>query len=214
MESSSPSRNVITPLIVACALFMEQLDGSIIATALPTIARSLHTDPLHLNLAITSYMFSLAVFIPLSGWVADRLGARTVFRAAIVVFTIGSVCCGFSVDLLTLVLSRILQGLGGAMMVPVGRLVLLRTIPKANLVDAMSWVTAPALIGPVLGPPIGGLIVTYASWRWIFFVNVPIGILGLVLATLFIDDIKGRSREPLDKFGFLLMALALSGLVF
>src|SRR5580698_1094809 len=207
MPKKSPSGSVIVPLIVACALFMEQLDGSIIATALPQIARSLHADPLHLNLAITSYLFSLAVFIPLSGWAADRFGARTVFRAAIVIFTIGSIACGLSVNLLTLVLSRILQGLGGAMMVPVGRLVLLRTIPKANLVDAMSWVTAPALIGPVLGPPIGGLIVTYASWRWIFFVNIPIGILGYWLATKYIDDIRGRSREPLDKRGFVFMAL-------
>src|ERR1700733_13062528 len=116
--------SVIVPLIVACALFMEQLDGSIIATALPAIARSLHADPLHLNLAITSYMFSLAVFIPLSGWVADRFGARTVFRAAIVVFTIGSIACGLSTNLFMLVLARTLQGIGGAMMTPVGRLVL------------------------------------------------------------------------------------------
>ncbi|HEU0117151.1 MAG TPA: DHA2 family efflux MFS transporter permease subunit [Alphaproteobacteria bacterium] len=206
--------SIITPLVIACALFMEQLDGSIIATALPTISRSLHTDPLHLNLAITSYMFSLAIFIPLSGWVADRLGARAIFRAAIVVFMLGSVACGFSDSLLTLVLSRSLQGLGGAMMVPVGRLVLLRSIPRSQLVDAMAWVTAPALIGPVMGPPLGGFIVTYASWRWIFFVNIPIGLLGLVMATIFIDDIKGRSREPLDKLGFGFMALSLAGLVF
>jgi len=212
--SDAPTRNIITPLIVACALFMEQLDGSIIATALPTISRSLHTDPLHLNLAITSYLFSLAVFIPLSGWLADRVGARTIFRAAIIVFTIGSLACGFSNSLLTLILSRMLQGLGGAMMVPVGRLVLLRTIPKSQLVDAMAWVAAPALIGPVLGPPIGGFIVTYASWRWIFFVNLPIGVLGVLLATFYIDDIRGRTREPLDKMGFILMGLSLAGMVF
>ena len=193
---------------------MEQLDGSIIATALPSISKSLHTDPLHLNLAITSYMFSLAVFIPLSGWMADRFGARAVFRAAIIVFMMGSVACGLSTDLLSLVLSRILQGMGGAMMVPVGRLVLLRTIPKAGLVNAMAWVTAPALIGPVLGPPIGGIIVTYASWRWIFYVNVPIALLGLVLSTRYIENIRGRSREPLDKIGFALIALSMTGLVF
>ncbi len=214
MAVPSPRNNTLTALIVACALFMEQLDGSVIATALPTISRSLHTDPLHLNLAITSYMFSLAVFIPLSGWVADRIGARIIFRAAIVVFMLGSIACGLSTDLLTLVLSRILQGIGGAMMVPVGRLVLLRTIPKSQLVDAMSWVTAPALIGPVLGPPVGGFIVTYASWRWIFYINIPIGLLGILLATLYIKDIEGRSREPLDKTGFGLMALCLAGLVF
>jgi len=208
------NRNTITALIVACALFMEHLDGSIIATALPSISRSLVADPLHLNLAITSYMFSLAVFIPLSGWAADRYGARNIFRAAIVVFTIGSICCGFSVSLLMLVMSRILQGMGGAMMVPVGRLLVLRTIPKSQLVDAMAWVTAPALVGPVLGPPIGGLIVTYMSWRWIFFVNVPIGILGVYLASHFIEDISGRDREPLDLFGFSWLALSLTGLVF
>lgn len=193
---------------------MEQLDGSIIATALPTISRSLNTDPLHLNLAITSYMFSLAVFIPLSGWIADRYGARTVFRAAIVVFTLGSIACGLAINFWMLVGARILQGMGGAMMTPVGRLVLLRVIPRSKLVDAMAWVTAPALIGPVLGPPIGGLIVTYTSWRWIFFVNLPIGILGLVLATLYIDNIKEEKREPLDVRGFILMGLALAGLVF
>ena len=207
------TRDLLTPLIVACALFMEQLDGSIIATALPGIAKSLQTDPLHLNLAITSYMFSLAVFIPLSGWIADRFGARKVFRAAIVVFTLGSICCGFSFDLWSLVLSRVLQGAGGAMMVPVGRLVLLRTIPKAKLVDAMAWVTAPALVGPVLGPPVGGLIVTYADWRWIFFINIPIGILGFTLATKYIADIRGRAREAFDLTGFILVGVAMAGLV-
>jgi len=208
------SRSVVVPLIVACALFMEQLDSSIIATALPMIAKSLHTSPLHLNLAITSYMFSLAVFIPLSGWVADRFGARTVFRSAIVVFTLGSVLCGFSQNMGELVAARILQGAGGAMMVPVGRLVMLRTVPRNELVNAMAWLTTPALIGPVLGPPLGGFIVTYASWRWIFFVNVPIGILGLVLATLLIPNVRETNKEPLDLRGFILMALALSGLVF
>ena len=210
---SPQTRDILTPLIVACALFMEQMDGSIIATALPGIARSLQTDPLHLNLAITSYMFSLAVFIPLSGWMADRFGARAVFRAAIVVFVLGSVACGCAVDLWTLVLSRVLQGMGGAMMVPVGRLVLLRTIPKAQLVSAMGWVTAPALLGPVMGPPVGGLIVTYASWRLIFFINVPIGLLGFYLASKYIQDIKGRAREDLDLAGFVLMGLAMAGLV-
>lgn len=215
-----PTKHSMTPemvrvsLIVACGLFMEQLDGSIIATALPSIARSLHTDPLHLNLAITSYMFSLAVFIPLSGWVADRLGARTVFRSAIVIFTLGSVLCGLSFDLFTLVLSRIIQGIGGAMMVPVGRLILLRTVPKSGLVDAMAWVSAPALLGPVMGPPIGGLIVSVMSWRWIFFINVPIGIAGFILATLFIDNIRGRTREKLDFMGFALVGTSMAGLVF
>ena len=210
----SPPGSVIVPLIVACALFMEQLDGSIIATALPVISRSLHTEPLHLNLAITSYLFSLAVFIPLSGWVADRFGARSVFRAAIVVFIAGSVLCGISQNLGQLVGARIIQGMGGAMMVPVGRLVMLRTVPRTELVNAMAWLTTPALIGPVLGPPLGGIIVTYTSWRWIFFVNLPIGVLGLLLATIFIPNVREQTKEPLDLRGFILMALALSGLVF
>ncbi|MBV8549518.1 MAG: MFS transporter [Alphaproteobacteria bacterium] len=201
-------------LIVACGLFMEQLDGSIIATALPKIAQSLQTEPLHLNLAITSYMFSLAVFIPLSGWVADRLGARTVFKSAIIVFTLGSILCGLSFDLFSLVISRILQGIGGAMMVPVGRLILLRTVPKSGLVDAMAWVSAPALLGPVLGPPIGGLIVSAFSWRWIFFINVPIGIAGYILSALYIDNIRGRTREKLDIPGFLLVGASMAGMVF
>jgi EmrB/QacA subfamily drug resistance transporter len=204
----------MTPLIVACALFMEQLDSSIIATALPRIAGSLHTDPLHLNLAITSYMFSLAVFIPLSGWVADRYGARNIFRAAIIVFTLGSAACGMAGSLGALVCARILQGAGGAMMVPVGRLLLLRTIPKAEYINALAWVTAPALIGPVLGPPVGGLIVTYMSWRWIFFINLPIGLLGLELASRYIKDARALSYEPLDFTGFVLVGLSLSGMVF
>jgi EmrB/QacA subfamily drug resistance transporter len=208
------SRNFVVPLVVACALFMEQIDGAIIATALPKISASLHTDPVHLNLAITAYMFSLAVFIPLSGWIADRFGARNVFRLAIIVFVAGSIACGLSTDLTELVLARVLQGAGGAMMVPVGRLVLLRTIPKERLVDAMALMTAPALTGPVLGPPIGGIIVTYASWRWIFLINVPIGLLGLYLASKYIPEMRGRKREPLDLQGFVLMALALAGLMF
>jgi EmrB/QacA subfamily drug resistance transporter len=209
---SKYSRTV--PLIVACALFMENLDGSIIATALPSISRSLHTDPLHLNLAITSYMFSLAIFIPLSGWMADCFGTRTIFRNAIIVFTLGSILCGFAQNLGELIAARALQGAGGAMMVPVGRLAMLRVVPRKNLVSAMAWLTTPAMIGPVLGPPIGGFIVTYASWRWIFYVNVPIGILGIVLASIFIENLREEKREPLDLRGFLLMGCALAGLMF
>ncbi len=193
---------------------MEQIDGSIIATALPKISQSLHTDPVHLNLAITAYIFSVAVFIPLSGWIADRFGARNVFRLAIVVFVLGSVACGLSENLSQLVFARILQGAGGAMMVPVGRLILLRSVPRSKYVEAHALMTAPALIGPVLGPPIGGIIVTYASWRWIFLINVPIGILGYLAATKYFENIKGRQRESLDFFGFVLMALSLAGLMF
>src|SRR5258707_5602283 len=180
----SPERSKISaleflaPMIVGCALFMEMLDATVISTALPAMARSLGEDPIKLNLAITSYLLSLAVFIPVSGWMADRFGARTVFRAAIVIFTIGSVLCGLSQSLSQLVVARILQGFGGAMMVPVGRLIVLKTIPKSELVTAMSYLTVPAILGPLVGPPVGGFIVTYYSWRWIFFINVPIGILG------------------------------------
>jgi EmrB/QacA subfamily drug resistance transporter len=211
---SMPLRQVLVPMIVACALFMENLDSTVIATALPKIAESLHEDPLRLNLAITSYLLSLAVFIPLSGWVADRYGARSVFRAAIVVFTVGSACCGISQSLPELVAARILQGIGGAMMVPVGRLVMLRTVPKSELVRAMSYLTVPALIGPVLGPPLGGFIVTYSSWRWIFYINLPMGLLGIVLATLFIENIKETGDWPLDLRGFLLSGVGLAGLMF
>ena len=165
----SPSAaNIVVPTIVGCALFMQTLDWTVIATALPVIARSMNQLPIRLNLAITSYLLSLAVFIPISGWVADRFGARSVFRTAIALFTLGSIFCGLSSTLSELVLSRVLQGFGGAMMVPVGRLVVLRIVPKSGLVDAMSYLTIPAVLGPVLGPPIGGFIVTYSSWRWIF----------------------------------------------
>src|SRR6202451_1165288 len=192
MSSTSSSRALefLAPMIVGCALFMEMLDATVISTALPAMAKSLGEDPIKLNLAITSYLLSLAVFIPISGWVADRFGAISVFRAAIAFFTLGSIFCGLSSTLGELVLSRVLQGLGGAMMVPVGRLVVLRIVPKSGLVDAMSYLTIPGVLGPVLGPPVGGFIVTYSSWRWIFFMNVPIAILGIILTVLYIPDIK------------------------
>ena len=211
---SASTANIVVPTIVGCALFMQTLDSTVIATALPVIARSMNEDPIRLNLAITSYLLSVAVFIPLSGWVADRFGARSVFRAAIAVFTLGSIFCGLSSTLLELVLARILQGMGGAMMVPVGRLVVLRIVPKSGLVDAMSYLTIPAVLGPVLGPPVGGFIVTYSSWRWIFFMNVPIAILGLVLVTLYIPNIREDESPPLDRRGFVLTGLGLAGLVF
>lgn len=201
------------PLIIASALFMENLDSTIIATALPQIALALQEDPLHLSLAITAYLLSLAVFIPLSGWIADRHGARRVFRLAIIVFTLGSIACGLSQSLPQLVLARVLQGIGGAMMVPVGRLVLLRKTPKAELVAALSWLTIPALVGPVLGPPLGGLIVSYTSWRWIFFINVPIGVLGFWLVTRYIDEVYEREPRALDFGGWLLVGSGLALLI-
>jgi EmrB/QacA subfamily drug resistance transporter len=210
----APFTEVLVPLIVGCALFMELLDSTVIATALPAMSRSLHEDPIKLNLAITSYLLSLAVFIPISAWVADKFGARPVFRTAIIIFTIGSVLCGLSQSLPELVGARILQGCGGAMMVPVGRLVILKTVPKHHLVTAMSYLSIPALIGPVVGPPVGGFIVTYSSWRWIFFINVPICLLGIVMVTMFIGDVRESDVPPLDWLGFVLTGIGLAALVF
>jgi EmrB/QacA subfamily drug resistance transporter len=208
------SRPILVPLVVACAMFMQNLDSTVIATALPAIAHSLGESPLRLNVAITCYLLSLAVFIPISGWTADRLGARRVFSGAIVVFTLGSIGCGYADSLSALVAARIIQGMGGALMVPVGRLVLLRTVPKSDLVRAMSYVSVPALIGPVMGPPLGGFIVTYASWRWIFFINIPIGILGIVLVNLLVGDLKETGRRPFDLGGFALTGIGLATLAF
>ncbi len=208
-----PARKLI-PLIVACGLFMENLDSTVLSTSLPAIAASLHEDPISLKLALTSYLLSLAVFIPISGWVADKYGARTVFMAAMVVFTAGSVLCGQSNSLPEFVLFRVVQGLGGAMMVPVGRLVILRSVPKSELISALAWLTIPALLGPVIGPPLGGFITTYFNWRWIFYVNVPIGVLGLVLTWNFITNVMEADTPPLDKTGFALSGLGLSAFVF
>ncbi|HUB95498.1 MAG TPA: MFS transporter [Stellaceae bacterium] len=210
----APPRETIVPLVVACALFMQNLDSTVIATALPTIARELHEDPLRLNLAITSYLLSLAVFIPVSGWMADRFGARPVFCSAIAVFMLGSAGCGLAQNLPMLIASRIVQGMGGAMMVPVGRLVLLRTVPKSDLVRAMAFMTMPALLGPVIGPPLGGFIVTYSSWRWIFYINLPICVLGITLGRLFILDVKEPDVRRLDVRGFVLAGVGLAGLTF
>src|SRR5579871_927673 len=169
----------VIPLIVATALFMENMDSTVIATSLPAIAADIGTSPLTLKLAITSYLLSLAVFIPASGWTADRFGARMVFALAVGVFMVGSIGCALSHSVTHFVFARILQGMGGAMMTPVGRLVLLRSIDKSALVNAMAWVTVPALIGPVIGPPLGGFITTYFSWHWIFLINIPIGLAGI-----------------------------------
>jgi EmrB/QacA subfamily drug resistance transporter len=201
-------------LIVAVALFMETMDSTVIATSLPAIAADLGEDPIALKLALTSYLLSLAVFIPISGWMADRFGARTVFRAAIVVFTVASAACGFAQGLADFVLFRVLQGMGGAMMVPVGRLVIVRSVPKSELISALAWLTIPALMGPVIGPPLGGFITTFISWRWIFWINIPVGILGVILATRYIGNIREEGVPPLDVKGFILSGIGLAGLAF
>ena len=206
--------NRIVPLILAVALFMEQMDSTVIATALPAIAMDLGVGPITLKLALTSYMVALAIFIPVSGWMADRFGAKRVFRLAILVFVAGSIACAFSGSLVAFVVSRFLQGMGGAMMTPVGRLVLLRTTQRSELVSAMALLTIPALIGPLTGPPIGGFITTYFSWHWIFLINVPVGIIGYWLSGVFLPDVQTEAPPPLDITGFALSALAAGGIIF
>ena len=207
-------RTRIVPLIVAVALFMENMDSTIISTALPAIARDIGTNPLALKLAITSYLLALAIFIPASGWTADRFGARNVFRAAIAIFMVGSIGCAMAHTLSDFVIARFIQGMGGAMMSPVGRLVMLRSFDKREIVSVMTWVTMPALIGPILGPPVGGFITTYFTWHWIFVINIPIGLLGIALATLFIPDMRGDERVPFDFVGFALAGIGIGGLAF
>src|SRR6266702_3453286 len=202
------------PLIVATALFMENMDSTVIATSLPAIAADIGTSPLTLKLAITSYLLSLAVFIPASGWTADRFGARMVFSLAVAVFMIGSIGCALSSSVNHFVIARILQGAGGAMMTPVGRLVLLRSIDKSALVNAMAWVTVPALVGPVIGPPLGGFITTYFSWHWIFLINIPIGLLGIFMAMKYIDPIRSEDPERFDLYGLVLAGIGLAGIAF
>jgi EmrB/QacA subfamily drug resistance transporter len=204
----------LIPLIVATALFMENMDSTVIATSLPAIAADIGSSPLTLKLAITSYLLSLAVFIPASGWTADRFGARMVFSLAIAVFMVGSIGCALSQSVTHFVIARILQGMGGAMMTPVGRLVLLRSIDKSALVNAMAWVTVPALVGPVIGPPLGGFITTYFSWHWIFLINIPIGLLGIFMALRYIDPIRSEDPERFDLYGLVLAGTGLAGIAF
>lgn len=193
---------------------MENLDSTVIATSLPAIAADIGTSPIALKLALTAYFVSLAIFIPISGWMADRFGSTTIFRAAIAVFVVGSIACAFSNSLPTFVCSRFLQGVGGSMMTPVARLVLLRATPRNELVSAMAWLTVPALIGPLSGPPIGGFLTTYLSWHWIFWINVPIGVIGIILATRFLPPSEPRNPRLIDAKGFVLTSIAFSGIIF
>ncbi len=204
----------ITPLILAVALFMEQMDSTVIATSLPAIAADLGTSPVALKLAVTSYLVALAIFIPISGWMSDRLGAKNVFRAAIVVFALGSIACAFANSIHAFVLARFFQGIGGSMMTPVGRLLLVRSTPRNQLVNAMAWLTIPALVGPLVGPPLGGFLTTYLSWHWVFWINVPISVIGLALVTRFLPEGEPRIPRPIDIPGFLLSSVAFAGFVF
>src|SRR5215469_1236708 len=201
-------------ILVATAFFMENLDGTVIATALPDMGKSFHANPVDLNIGMTAYLLMLAVFIPISGWVADRVGARTVFVSAIAIFTASSVLCGLSVGIGSFTGARVIQGIGGAMMVPVGRLVVLRTTEKHNLIDAITFITWPALIAPVVGPPVGGFITTYASWHWIFFLNVPLGIIGMALSWRMIPNLRDEHVKPFDWIGFALSGSACVSFVY
>jgi MFS family permease len=203
-QSPSASSKQLLPWLVAVAFFMESLDTTILNTAVPVVSEALNVAPLSMKSVLASYTLSLAVFIPISGWMADRFGTRRVFASAIGLFTLGSVLCGLSSDIHLLVASRVLQGCGGAMMVPVGRLTLVRTFEKSELIRAMSFVAIPGLIGPMLGPIVGGLIVGYLQWRFIFFVNLPVGIAGLILVYLHLPDYREPNTKPLDIVGLIL----------
>jgi len=212
-EQATPTakpRTALVTLIVAVALFMQNLDGTVLSTAIPTMARDFAISPVDLKLALTAYLLALAIFIPASGWVADRFGARNVFCLAMIVFAAGSIACALSQSLAQIVAARVLQGMGGAMMVPVGRLVVLRAVPRSELVSAMSLLSIPALMGPIMGPPVGGLLTTYVSWHWIFWINIPIAAMGVVLAIMFIPDLRAASPPSFDVIGFGLIGPGLS----
>jgi EmrB/QacA subfamily drug resistance transporter len=200
----------IVPWLVGVALFMESLDTTILNTAVPVVAKALNVGPLSMKAVLASYTLSLAIFIPISGWTADRFGTRKVFASAIGLFTVGSCLCGLASNIHLLIACRVLQGCGGAMMVPVGRLTLVRTFPKSELIRAMSFVSIPALIAPMLGPIAGGLIVGYLHWRVIFFLNVPVGLIGLLLVYLHLPDYREKNTHALDFVGLVLFGGGIS----
>ena len=200
--------------VVACGMFMNQLDSTVITTSIPQIAESLGESPLRLNVAVTSYLISLAVFIPVSGWIADRFGPRRVFCTAIAIFSLSSAVCGLSTDLTMMVAMRVVQGFGGALMTPVGRLILVRSFPKDQLLAAMAFVSIPALVAPAVGPIVGGFLTTYLSWHWIFFVNLPIGMIGIALALRFVRNFEVPPPPRFDWRGFVVVGAGLALLQF
>jgi EmrB/QacA subfamily drug resistance transporter len=205
-----PRLRMLIPMVIAIGFLMEQLDSTIITTAIPDMARSLATTPVRMNLAVTAYVLSLAVFIPLSGWFADRFGARRIFILALAIFTAASALCGLADTFAMLVATRVLQGIGGAMMTPVGRLILLRSFPRSEYVTAMTYMTLPAIVGPVIGPLLGGFLTTYTTWRWIFYVNLPFGLIGVLLAMRFIEDVPGDRALKFDFPGFLMFGVGVA----
>jgi EmrB/QacA subfamily drug resistance transporter len=209
LEPPQAKVSLIVPVTIAGAFFMDGLDSSIISTSLPQMAESFSVSPPQMSAAITSYLISLAIFIPISGWFADRFGARLVFCSAIAFFTAGSVLCGISETLPQLVMSRVVQGFGGAMMTPVGRLILARAFPKDQLMKAMSYYMLPGMLGPTMGPLVGGFITTNFTWHWNFFINVPIGLIGITLALRFIPDIRMKRPSAFDITGFIIVACGL-----
>jgi EmrB/QacA subfamily drug resistance transporter len=210
----SPRSPFYVTTLIAGAFFMENLDGTIIATALPQMANSFGVGAVKLNIGMTAYLITLAVFIPISGWVADRFGARTIFASAIGIFTFASLLCAAAPNLTVFTLTRILQGIGGSMMVPVGRLIVLRSTPKDQIAQAIAYISWPGLAALVIGPPVGGFITTYFSWHWIFLLNLPIGIIALVLTILWIENTRSDEQHPLDWLTFLFAGVASTGVVF
>ena len=210
---TSPGFSRALAVLVAGAFFMENLDATIIAPAAPAIAADLGVQPVQVNVAMTAYLLTVAVLIPASGWLADRFGAKAVFALAISVFTLASIGCAVAPTMGVLTAARVAQGVGGAMMVPVGRLVVLRSTAKAELIKAIAYLTWPALVAPVLAPPLGGFLAEFASWRWIFLINVPLGVIGLVLALRLVPDIRAPQRRRLDWRGFGLTAVGVAALV-
>ena len=212
-EAQKPFSSLV-PLIIGSAMLMQTLNATVLSNALPHMARDLHESPIALNLAITSYMLASAVFLPISAWSADRFGAKRIFTGAIILFAASSAACGLAQNLTHLVIARMLQGVAGAMMMPVGRLILLRTTPKHDLVRAMSVLTMPSMLGPVIGPPLGGAVVTFGDWRWIFYFNVPIAVVGVYLVTRYIREVKEVAAPPLDWVGSLMVGLGLAGTIY
>lgn len=210
---SLPSGSAL-PLLVAGAMFMENLDATVIVTALPKMAQAFGVHAIDLNIGVSAYILTLTVFIPASGWIANRFGTRTIFSSAIVLFTLASILCAMSTSLPTFTAARMLQGFAGALMVPVGRLIVLRNTAKADLIKAIATITWPALVAPILGPPLGGFITTYASWHWIFILNVPLGLIALLLSIKLIPNEKGATNVPFDILGFVLIGAACLGLMF